>query len=359
MPSHQRVSARVRLTAWIRDEIASLYPGCFALVMTTGIISNGLFLGNHRGWSGLLFAVILLAYPCLILLTLLRLALFPRALWADLVNPGLVFSFFTLIAATGVFAVALSLRGLGHIALALWLVAFAIWIVLIYFGFAVMIFRNPADGADIAHGGWLNAIVATESLVILGAVVAGQAGHFGSAILVATHMLWGVGLAFYGIFVVLFAQRIVFFDVAPDDVSPLLWVVMGAAAIATNAGSMLILAKGNIAFLQAMRPLVDGVTLVMWAWATWWIPMLLLLGVWKHGVRRVPLTYTPMLWSLVFPLGMYALASLRLSLAAGLPALRAISVTMTWIAVAAWAATALAFARACWLRYRAFTPSAA
>jgi tellurite resistance protein TehA-like permease len=343
-----------RLGLWIDSEVAGLHPGCFALVMATGIISNGLFLGGYRGWSELLFAVMLVAYPGLILLTLARLALFPRALWADLTDPARVFAFFTIIAGTGVFAVALNLRELGHAALSLWVLDFTIWLVLIYIGFAVMIFRNPTGGADIAQGGWLNAIVGTESLVILGTVVAPQAGDFGDAILVTTHMLWGVGLALYGIFIALFAQRIFFFDIEPDDITPLLWVVMGAAAIATNAGSTLILARDDMAFLQAMRPLVDGVTLVMWAWATWWVPMLVLLGVWKHVVRRVPLKYSPMLWSLVFPLGMYALASLRLSLAADLAPLRMLSVAMTWVALAAWAATALAFAHASWRRYRTF-----
>ena len=104
--------------------------------------------------------------------------------------------------------------------------------------------------------------------------------------------------------------------------TPLLWVVMGAAAIATNAGSTLILTDNGIPFLTAMRPFIDGLTLIMWAWATWWIPLLMLFGIWKHGVCRVPINYTPMLWSLVFPLGMYSLASLRLSLAADFPPLR-------------------------------------
>jgi tellurite resistance protein TehA-like permease len=353
---HQRlhVFGWDRLSKWIRAEVAELYPGCFALVMATGIISNGFFLGGYHAWSATLFGVILVAYPVLILLTLMRSVWFPGALVADLISPASVFSFFTIIAGTGVFAVALSLRGWSEAALSLWIFAFAIWLVLIYLGFAVMIFRNPAGGADIAHGGWLNAIVGTESLVILGTVVAPDAGGLGPAILVATHMLWGVGLALYGIFIALFAQRVFFHDVEPDDITPLLWVVMGAAAIAANAGSTLILANQGPAFLQAMRPLVDGVTLVMWAWATWWIPMLVLLGLWKHGVRRVPLQYTPMLWSLVFPLGMYALASLRLSLAADLPPLKTISVAMTWVALAAWTATALAFVRASWRRYRTF-----
>ena len=241
----------------------------------------------------------------------------------------------------------------------MWLFALAAWFILIYFSFSVLVFLNTAHGANVVHGGWLIAIVGTESLVILGTIVAPATGALSSTVFVLIHMLWGIGLGLYGIFVTLFSYRIFFFDVQPDDITPLLWVVMGAAAITVNAGSTLILTDSGMSFLHSMRPFIDGVTLIMWAWATWWIPLLLLFGIWKHGICRVPLTYTPMFWSLVFPLGMYALASLRLSLAAGLPALRAISVTMTWIAVAAWAATALAFARACWLRYRAFTPSAA
>jgi tellurite resistance protein TehA-like permease len=361
MHSQSHVPASHRLRAWIRGEIAALHPGCFAFVMATGIISNGLFLGGHRGWSDPLFGVMAFAWPGLILLTLWRLLSFPRALWADLTNPALVFAFFTVIAGTGVFAVALNLRGFGHVALPLWVFAFAIWIALIYLGFAVMIFHNRPGGADIAHGGWLNAIVGTESLVILGTIVAPQAADFATAILVAAHMLWGIGLALYGIFIALFANRIFFHDVEPDDITPLLWVVMGAAAIVTNAGSTLILSHQNLAFLQAMRPLVDGVTLVMWAWATWWIPLLILFGIWKHGVRGVPLRYTPMLWSLVFPLGMYGVASLRLALAAELPALKTISAAMIWVALAAWTATALGLALACRQRYRTFdqTPLAA
>ena len=53
-------------------------------------------------------------------------------------------------------------------------------------------------------------------------------------------MLWGLGLCLYGIFVTLFCYRIFFLRLAPDDVGPLLWVVMGAAAISANAGTALI-----------------------------------------------------------------------------------------------------------------------
>ena len=60
------------------------------------------------------------------------------------------------------------------------------------------------------------------------------------------------------------------------------------------------------------------------------------------------LTYTPMLWSLVFPLGMYALTTARLSLAADFAPLRSMADAMMWIALAAWTATALGLVVASW-----------
>jgi tellurite resistance protein TehA-like permease len=334
-----------RLAAWLEGEIACLAPGYFALVMATGIISNTLYFEEHRLLSDALFAINVGAYPWLLLLTCVRAARFPRALWRDLLDPSLVFSFFTFVAATDVLGLGMHLRGFAGAAFALWLAALFAWFVMIYFSFAVLTFLNSAHGANVVHGGWLIAIVGTESLVILGTVVAPDQGALAPSLFVLIHMLWGVGLGLYGIFITLFSYRIFFFDVGTEDMTPLLWVVMGAAAISVNAGSTLILTNSGVPFLLSMRPFIDGVTLTLWAWATWWIPLLVLFGIWKHGVRRMPLRYTPMLWSLVFPLGMYALASLRLSLAAEFAPLRIVAEAMVWLALAAWAATAFGLVR--------------
>ena len=325
--------------------------------MATGIISNGLFFEGHRQWSDVLFAINSVAYPWLMLLTVLRFARFGQAAWSDLINPGVVFSFFTIVAGTNVFGVGLHLRGHATAALVLWLFALLVWIVLIYFSFAVLTFLNSARGADVIQGAWLNAIVGTQSLVVLGALVAPAMGDLGDSVFVLIHMLWAVGLGLYGIFIALFAYRLFFFDVGPDDITPLLWVVMGAAAISTNAGSILdrrrqrdAVPESNAAFRRRRDALDVGVGNMVDSAAAF-------LGIWKHGVRRVPLAYTPMLWSLVFPLGMYALASLRLSLAADFPPLGAISSAMVWAAVAAWAATSAGLVAASWKSFREFTQS--
>ena len=105
------------------------------------------------------------------------------------------------------------------------------------------------------------------------------------------------------------------------------------------------LADTKLPFLLAQRPFVDGITLMVWSWATWWIPMLFLFFLWKHVIRKLPLRYEPVLWSFVFPLGMYAVASARLGLAAEFAPLGWIAQIMLWIAALVWAGTLFAMLR--------------
>jgi hypothetical protein len=105
------------LLMWLREQIAMLYPGCFALVMATGIISNALFINGHRELSQALFAIILIVYLWLLALTILRCIQFQRRFWADLVNPRLVFSFFTIVAGTDVLGVGINCADSGQLRL--------------------------------------------------------------------------------------------------------------------------------------------------------------------------------------------------------------------------------------------------
>ncbi len=338
-PERGRLTAWRFVTTWIRREASALDPGCFALVMATGIISNAFYLDGQYPLADALFAVNLVAYPWLCLLTALRVARYAAAMGADLFSPRRVFLFFTVVAATDVLGMSIGLRGFPTIALAMWLFAFALWLGLIYFGFGVLMFHNTVEGADVVEGAWLNAIVGIQSLVILGGAVALPAAKAPPQLFVLLPMLWTIGLVLYGIFVVLLSSRVFFLALRPADVTPPLWVVMGAAAISVNAGAILLADGGTTPFLQSLQPFLAGVTLALWAWGTWWIPLLLLLGVWKHGFHRFSIDYTPMLWSIVFPLGMYSVATLRLSQAMEVPALASYSRLMTWIALAVWAAT--------------------
>jgi len=331
--------ATVGVSASIDRGLRTLYPGYFALVMATGIISNAFYYLGPRALSDVLLAVNLAAYPILLAATFARALRYPRELWADLVNPRLVFTFFTIVAGSDVLGLGLALRGFDEVAIVLWFAALVLWVLLIYLSFSVMTFLSAGTGAEVVHGGWLIAIVGTESLVLLGIQIAGRLGGLESTVFVASYMLWGIGLVLYGMFVTLFAYRIFFLKVTAADLNPLWWVIMGAAAISANAGSMLILTPTPVEFLESMHPFIDGTTLILWAWGTWWIPLLVIIELWRHLVWRDPLRYVPTYWSLVFPLGMYTLATYRLGLAGDFPPLRTAPDVLIWIAFGAWALT--------------------
>ncbi len=138
-----------------------------------------------------------------------------------------VFTFFTFVAATNVLGLLLTRYGLLYGAMACWVLAFLAWSLLLYLSFSVLTFLTHEHSVNVVHGDWLTSIIATHSLVLLGAVIAPQLGEYAGYMMIEIHLLWGLGLIFYGLFVTLFCYRIFFLSFKPEDTSPLLWVIMG------------------------------------------------------------------------------------------------------------------------------------
>lgn len=88
---------------------------------------------------------------------------------------------------------------------------------------------------------------------------------------------------------------------------------------------------------------MKGLTLFFWAIATWWVPMLVALGIWRYLLRGVPFAYDPLVWGGVFPLGMYSVATYHLTKIFEAPFLLPLSQAFMIIALAAWSATFLGF----------------
>ncbi len=318
------------------DWLKNLYPGYFTLTMASGIISIAADMLDMPRFSEA-FALFSLTSWCLIFsLYTWRLFVFPAAVLENLLNPRTTFIFFSFVAATDIAGLLLFDFGWHTTSMVCWVLAFLAWTGLLYCSFGVLTLRHPERKADVVHGGWLISIVGTQSLVLLGAKLAPLLGEYASYLMFEVFLLWGLGLILYAIFVTLFCYRIFFLGMKAADYNPLMWVIMGATAISANAGSALSSGPPVIPFLDALRPMVDGVIMLCWSWATWWIPLLVILGLWKHGFMRVPLKYEPTQWSIVFPLGMYTVASCRLSITADFAPLYWIAQLMIWVASAAW-----------------------
>ncbi|HEY7983196.1 MAG TPA: tellurite resistance/C4-dicarboxylate transporter family protein [Ktedonobacterales bacterium] len=322
--------------AWM-DWVRTLYPGYFACVMATGIVSVALLLAHVTALSVALWilAGALLAY--LALAYLVRAARYPRELRRDALDPATAFGYFTFIAAAGVTATRCALGGWTLVPALLTAVAGVAWFGLIYWTFAMLLFTNEQPIERALNGSWLIAIVATESLAITWVLLIPILPAASAPLQLLAYAFWTLGVLLYIIVITLIMYRFFFTRLRHGDLTPPYWINMGAMAITTVAGVRMLDVARPTALLVALRPFIAGLTVMMWAWGTWWIPLLLVIGCWKYLVVREPIRYQPTLWSVVFPLGMYATALQLLTHIPGLAFLAGVGMVSAWLALAAWA----------------------
>ena len=329
-------------------DLKNLSPAYFALVMATGIVSLACDQAGLHAIAVTLFVLNAVAYVVIVLLTVLRAIRHPALVAADLTDHGRGPGFFTTVAATCVLGIE-CLSTAGSLALGglLWGVGLVFWILLTYGIFTALIVKQEKPAlAEGITGAWLIAVVATQSIAVLSALLAAhmpQPGRLEMNFLALSMWLWGGMLYIWMISLIFY--RYTFFRFSPADLTPPYWINMGAMAISTLAGSILIGNTADAPFLRSLLPFLKGFTVFYWATGTWWIPMLISLAVWRYVYRRFPLAYDPLYWGAVFPLGMYTVSTFEMARAMQLDFLYIVPRTMLFVALTAWAVTFAALVR--------------
>ena len=329
---------------------ADLAPASFGIVMATGIVSVGSqSLGMPR-LATALFELNIVLFAALAMLTALRLWRHPRRSFADLVDHRRGPGYFTTVAGTAILGAQSLLIGADtRAAIALFALAALLWLLLTYAIFAAFTIKQVKptlqDGID---GTWLLAVVATQSLAVLASLLGpsfGVAAHLRLDFFALAMWLWG-GMLYIWTTALIF-YRYMFFRLPASELTPPYWINMGAMAISTLAGALLVMHAGDAPLLGSLLPFLKGFTVFYWASGTWWIPLLLVLGAWRYVYARHPMRYEPQYWSVVFPLGMYAVATHEMSRALEIdflgfaPPLFLCAAWIAWAVVAAGAARAL------------------
>ena len=277
-----------------------------AVVMGTGIVSVALALDGQDDLSDVLLVVAAAALAALGGALLALAARDRRALAESARAPTAL----TWVAAVDVVASRLSLLGWEREAEALLAVAVALWLLLV--PRTLVRWRAPTVGLSFLL------VVATESI----AVVATRISLSGGDRLLAHAAIvpFALGLLFYVVVLVRFELAQLF--VGRGDH----WIAGGALAIAALA----------CARCSQATHTMHALTLLLWACAVAWLPVLLAAEAARRGRA-----FHELRWSTVFPLGMYAACSFAAGEATGTPALTGFARGWVWVAVAAWAAIAV------------------
>jgi len=339
----------------VSSNVRTLFPGYFAMVMATGIIAIGAAQQDLAWLAEALYLVAAGAYAVLAVLLVWRLAIAPALVAADITSHAKGFAFLTTVAATNVLASAtIVIHGWWELAWVLWWISLALWVTFVYTTLiAVVIDRDKPGLQGGINGSWFLLTVSTQSIAVVAGLFLTRTDS--DALAFTAIAAFTLGIVLYLIVMTMVFLRWTFHPLDPTEADPPAWIAAGAVAITVLAGSNLLIAADRApARVARLAPFIEGLVVMSWATATFWFPLMVAIGIWRHVLNRVPLRYHPSYWALVFPLGMYGAATFRMLDAIDLDGMGWIPRAALAVALTAWSA---AFAGLIWEACRALRRS--
>ncbi len=333
--------AKLITVTFLRD-LSNLPTAYFALVMATGIVSIASYNLNFIYIAKTLFYFNIAAYLFMSFLYILRVVLYPKNFMDDIKDLAKSPGFLTYVAGTCVLGTQFIIIASNFvIASILFYIGSFAWLILIYTVFTVFTVKKNKPPINKAISGvWLLIIVSTQSVSILASQLTGHIPFDNELISFFALAMFLCGCMFYIVIITLIVYRMSFFEMRAEEFAPAYWINMGAVAISTLAGSLIILNIKQWPFIGDILPFLKGFTLFFWAIGSWWIPLIVILGIWRHVFKQLPLTYHPQYWGMIFPMGMYTACTIQLSQALELPFLMLIPSFFIYIALVAWGVAA-------------------
>ncbi|WP_240673191.1 tellurite resistance/C4-dicarboxylate transporter family protein [Aequorivita ciconiae] len=282
--------------------------------MATGIVSIALKAFGNIFLSNLLFYLNIAFYAILCVLFSFQLIHYWKRFRSQFLNLEINMGFLSFVAANCIlgsqFTTIFGDFTLGIIFLS---IGFLSWFLLLYSLFAIHIEKRYKTSIKAISGTWLLIVVATQAISILSIQLVEHLPIYYEIILLIALLMFLVGCTFYVILITLIVYRLLFFEVRAQKLKTPYWISMGADAITVLAGLTLITMANKWIIINELLPFIKGLTLLFWAIGTWWIPIMVLLGIWRHFIKKIPVKYVSHYWGMVFPLGMYTVCTLKLS----------------------------------------------
>lgn len=283
----------------------------FSAVMATTMTAFACQLYGYNKISQYFFIAGLVIFLSVIVFMIARMVLFYKDTLHEILNPEKTLYFYTIAGTVNLAGVCLSkifhLYTTAHI---FWYAATGLWMTISFTSFSVLFLYQKAEDRkieDVLHGGWLFAVLGTQSTAFLGTLVAEHATRHTIFIQLFSFALWSIGACLYLIFVSIIFLRL-FFSRFSDitTISPY-WMNIGAAAATALAGASLYqhiqIAGGPFSDLL---PFLKGFSLFFWSVGLWWLPLLLILAIVKRINDTEGVMFTVGYWEIALTPGLYA-----------------------------------------------------
>ena len=348
-----------------REVVRQFTPNWFAVTMGTGILAIGL--SQIPGEPPILKAVAEGLWLLNIGLFVLFTALY-AARWVvffhearRIFSHSVVSMYFgcipmglaTIVNGFLIFGVPWWGRGAVDIAEALWW-ADAAMAVLCGLAIPFMMFTRQRHSVDNMTAVWLLPVVAAEVAAASAGLLAPHLAdaHRQLEVLVAGYVLWAFSVPLAMSILVILVLRMAVHKLPHAGMAASSWLALGP--IGTGALGLLVLGAASPAIFAAngladYGPAARGVGLVggllLWAYGLWWAAMA---GLITLRYLREGLPFNIGWWGYTFPLGVYAVATLRLGGVLPIPALSLLGVALVAALAVIWLIVAARTAAGAW-----------
>jgi C4-dicarboxylate transporter/malic acid transport protein len=252
-------------------------------------------------------------------------------------------------------------QGAVDIADALWWVDVAL-ATLAGVGVPFLMFTRQEHALDRMTAVWLLPVVACEVAAVAGGLLA---PHLAGArhqltVLIASYALWACSVPLAMSILVILVLRMALHKLPPAGMAATSWLALGP--IGTGALGLLVLgaaapavfaSNGVGEYGAAARGvgLIGGV--LLWGYGLWWTATATLITL---RYLRQGLPFNLGWWGYTFPLGVYAVATLRLSTILPIPALAALGGALVLALAALWLIVGVRTVRGAWRGDLFFSP---
>ena len=209
----------------------------------------------------------------------------------------------------------------------------------------LMMTRQTHSHAQMT-GAWLLPLVAAEVAAVSGMLLAGHVPLADqSGVLLASLVLWACSVPLALGLVALLMVRMIIHGLPPASVAASCWLALGP--IGTGALGMVLfsqIAPGALAdgALAPLAPALAGASLLLgtllWGYGLWWVGLATLITA-RYFAAPVPFNLG--WWAYVFPLGVFALATLALANSWGSRTLHMLGLVLVMALLGSWLAVAL------------------